>query len=319
MISGVKKILKLASKILKLNYSSPPPHFIAQKKLLDAYASINSMRARKSDIRQLWDSEIRVFSQWGEDGIITFLFDSIGISKPRIIEIGAGNFEECNSRFHAEFRNASVYCIDLRTDLKANCQSLEIYWRSIIIPVNDYVTPINVNHHIESAKSLLGGLDLYSLDIDGNDYWILLESDLSDISIVVCEYNPLFGHRASVTVPRDDKFARESKHFSWLYYGMSLRACILVLKDKGFTFCGTNLAGNNAFFVKDNLVNYVNLDMPQLDDLARFTDWRVRESRDKKGNLSYLYGKERASLISSLKVLDTNTMQLVNLGTVTDL
>ena len=134
----------------------------------------------------------------------------------------------------------------------------------------------------------------------------------------MCEYNPLFGHKASVTVPREDQFARESKHFSWLYYGMSLRACISILNDKGFTFCGSNLSGNNAFFVKKDLVNSLTLNLPQMNNLARFTDWRVRESRDESGNLSYLYGSERADIIKSLKVLNINNDTLVELGDVID-
>jgi len=311
-----KSFLKtLLTALVKLESA---PKLSLHDKLLIASASINSMRSRKSEIKDLWDSEIRVFSQWGEDGILTYLLDSIGISKPKILEIGAGNFEECNSRFLAEFRNASVYCVDLRTDLKSNCESLEIYWKSTIIPINDFITPLNINFHIESAKTLIGGLDIFSLDVDGNDYWILREAHLSDVSIVVCEYNPLFGHKASVTVPREDQFARESKHFSWLYYGMSLRACISILNDKGFTFCGSNLSGNNAFFVKKDLVNSLTLNLPQMNNLARFTDWRVRESRDESGNLSYLYGSERADIIKSLKVLNINNDTLVELGDVID-
>lgn len=318
ILSKVKKALKKL--LIVFAKATNPPHKLSpMERLLIASGSINSMRARKSDIKDLWDSEIRVFSQWGEDGILTYLLDSIGISKPKILEIGAGNFEECNSRFQAEFRNASVYCVDLRSDLKSNCKMLDIYWRSTIIPINEYITPLNINFHINSAKSLLGGLDIFSLDIDGNDYWVLLESDLSNVSIVVCEYNPLFGYKASITVPREDQFARESKHFSWLYYGMSLGACISVLKDKGFTFCGSNLAGSNAFFVKNELISLLSLTIPSTNDLAKFTDWRVRESRDEKGKLSYLHGKERASLIQTLKVLNIESNKLEDFGTITQL
>jgi hypothetical protein len=285
-------------------------------KLLVASSSVNSMRARRSDIKQLWDSEIKVFSQWGEDGILTYLLDSIGIPKPKILEIGAGNFEECNSRFQAEFRNASVYLVDQRPDLKPNCESLEVYWKTVILPFNDYVTPLNINSHISLAKQLLSGLDVFSLDIDGNDYWVLLDADLSDIAVVICEYNPLFGSKFSVTVPRDDQFTRESKHFSWLYYGMSLRACVSLLSKKGFTFCGTNLAGNNAFFVNNQNVKFLTLDVPLHNDLSKFTDWRIRESRDVHGKLSFLYGDKRFAEIKNLKVVNTDSNELVELHSV---
>jgi len=283
-----------------------------QDRLLIANSAINSMRGRSSEIKALWEAEVRIFSQWGEDGILTYLLDSIGITKPRILEIGAGNFEECNSRFQAEFRNASVYAVDLRSDLKSNCESLDVFWRSIIIPVNDFITPDNINFHLKSASTLLGGVDIFSLDVDGNDYWILLEANLSDISLVVCEYNPLFGSTKSVTVPREDKFSREEKHYSWLYYGMSLPASISLMENKGFTFCGSNLAGNNAFFIKNELVNLLSIELPSTKNLARFTDWRVREARDIEGRLNYLFGDERGSLIKSLKVLEIKSNTLID-------
>ena len=284
-----------------------------QDRLLIASSAINSVRVRKSEIKHLWEAEVRIFSQWGEDGILTYLLDSIGVAKPRILEIGAGNFEECNSRFHAEFRNASVYAVDLRPDLKSNCESLDIFWRSTIIPINDYVTPDNINFHIQSAKSLLGGLEIFSLDVDGNDYWILLEADLREVSLVVCEYNPLFGSTKSVTVPREDKFSREEKHYSWLYYGMSLSASIILMKKKGFTFCGSNLAGNNAFFIKNELVQHLSLEIPSTTILERFTDWRVREARDVGGRLNFLFGDDRISSIKGLKVLETESNTLIDI------
>jgi len=271
------------------------------------------MRNHSSVRKHLWETEISVFSQWGEDGIITFLLDSLEITKPRMIEVGAGMFNECNSRFQAEFRNASVYAIDPSSSLIPNCQSLDVFWRTTVIPINDFVTPLNINKHIESAKSLLGGIDIFSLDVDGNDYWILEAADLNEVSIVVCEYNPVFGNKATVTVPRNDKFNRELEHYSWLYYGMSLRACISVLSEKKFTFCGSNLAGNNAFFVRNNLIGLLPLEIPPLNDLSIYTDWRVRESRDQKRNLSYLFGKERERQIESLKVFDIKQETLIPL------
>lgn len=284
-----------------------------ENRILIATSAINSMRVRAPYIRHLWEAEVRVFSQWGEDGILTYLLDSIGISKPRIFEIGAGNFEECNSRFQAEFRNASVYAVDLRSDLITNCQSLDVYWRSIIIPVNDLVSPDNVNLHLEKAAAHLGNLDVFSLDVDGNDYWILHAAELSKVSIVVCEYNPLFGHKASVTIPRNDNFSRETEHYSWLYYGMSLRACIQELSKKGFDFCGVNIAGNNAFFIRKDLVKKLQLDFPNIDDLSAFTDWRVREGRYPNGQLSYLFGDERSELIQNQEVFDIERNKLIPL------
>lgn len=60
----------------------------------------------------------------------------------------------------------------------------------------------------------MGGVDLISLDIDGNDYWVAQALDLSSTSILVVEYNPLFGDKLPVSVPRNDKFDRTKEHHS---------------------------------------------------------------------------------------------------------
>ena len=59
--------------------------------------SIIGSRANSSNFKNLWDAEVKVFSQWGEDGILDFLCEALGISKPKMLEVGAGNFRECNS------------------------------------------------------------------------------------------------------------------------------------------------------------------------------------------------------------------------------
>ena len=70
--------------------------------------------------------------------------------------------------------------------------------------------------------------------MDGNDYWILKEANLTQIDIVVLEYNPIFGAIKEVTVPRDDEFDRHKKHFTGLYYGASLKAYINLLSNKNY-------------------------------------------------------------------------------------
>ena len=314
----MNSISRKLRKFLGVNHKSQwsQKDLSVRDRILVATGAIASMRSRYANITNLWDTEIRVFSQWGEDGILTYLLDSLEIWKPKIIEIGAGNFEECNSRFQAEFRNASVYAVDSRSDLKPHVESLEIYWRNTIFPINDHVTPDNVNSHLNVARHNLGGLDVFSLDVDGNDFWILQSANLEGISIVVCEYNPVFGDSSSITVPRDDYFSREDKHYSYLYYGMSLRACIELLSSKGYVFCGANLAGNNAFFIESNLIDRIKLVIPDPSNLSKFIDWRVRESRNEIGEMSYLTGNEQKKLIGNLKVYDLKKSSLVSLSAV---
>ena len=269
-----------------------------------ASAAINASKAARNTYKNLWDAEVRVFSQWGEDRILDYLFDVIGIAKPKIIEFGAGNFIECNSRFAAEYRNASTYVVDMREDLLRNVKSLDIYWRNSIFPVQDFITPDTARKHLQNAKDLMGGVDTLSIDIDGNDYWVLDGLDLSGIDIVVCEYNPLYGSKIACSVPRDDNYDRTKAHWSYLHYGMSLRAAIFLMTNHGLVFIGTNRAGNNAFFVQEKYIELFNFKIPDLNELEIFVDWRVRESRDEVGILSYLPKKSIKEILFDLELIE---------------
>ncbi len=275
-------------------------------------AAVISSRSNSQNFVNLWDAEIKVFSQWGEDGILDFLCEKIGISKPNIIEIGAGNFMECNSRFIAEFRNANVIAVDGRDDLAKAVKSSPLYWKSNLIPIVEWITPDSVNRIMDLGEEKFGKIDIFSLDLDGNDYWILRDVSLRDVSIVVLEYNPIFGASLKVTVPRNDKFDRYKSHFSGLYYGASLQAFIDLMIAKGFNFIGTNRVGNNAFFVQSKHVTKFNFDTTS--NYSKYVDWRIRESRGLKGELTYLSGGERLKLINDLPLLDLDTMQMHTVG-----
>lgn len=266
-------------------------------------AAILSSRSMYKSYKMLWDSEVKVFSQWGEDGIIDYLLTSLNISKPKFVEFGVGEFKECNSRFTAESRNASVYMVDSNKNLVDSVKKLDLFWKNSLFPITDFITPESARGHIINAKNLMGGIDIFSIDLDGNDYWIIDKLDLSGVSIVICEYNPIF-NGINCTVPRSDDFERFKAHSSGLFFGMSLKASITLLDSKGFTFVGTNRAGNNAFFIKNEMKDQMSIPLPVIDNLKIFLDWRIRESRDASGRLNYLNASQALKIIESLTVID---------------
>ena len=86
-------------------------------------------------------------------------------------------------------------------------------------------------------KILPKKLGILSIDIDGNDYWILKEilSSKSNIEMIVVEYNASFLDK-SITVPYDENFNRHSKHKSGMYHGASLKAFIKLLNSYNYYF-----------------------------------------------------------------------------------
>ena len=270
----------------------------------DGFLAMLVQRSSSKPPTNIWDMEFKVYSQWGEDGILSFLCDELEISKPRMIEFGAGDFTECNSRFLAKYRNASVVLVDARKDLLDSVSNTDLKWQTSIHGMSDWITPNNVNQLARHAIELIGDIDVVSLDLDGNDYWVAEALNFEGTRIVVVEYNPIFGGARSVTVPRNDFFDRTEAHFSNLYYGASLKAFIELFSRKGFDFVGTNRVGNNAFFVAKKYTNQLSLVIPDISNLARYVDWRVRESRNEKGELTFLSKEEGSKLISHLPLLE---------------
>ena len=275
-------------------------------------SSILASRSNSHTFQNLWDAEVKVYSQWGEDGILDYLCEMLQISKPNVLEIGAGNFSECNSRFLAENRNSNVFAVDGREDLISSIDLNPLKWKSHIFGQIIWVTPNNVNEIIRNARENIGELDIFSLDLDGNDFWILSASEINQVKIVVVEYNPLFGFNKAVSVPRDDQFDRRKKHHSCLYYGASIKAFNYLLMSKGFEFVGTNRVGNNAFFVRKDL--RVKIPLVFSDDFSIYTDWRVRETRSKEGILTYTSGMKRIDEIAFLPLVDVISNQYLTVG-----
>ena len=126
-------------------------------------------------------------------------------------------------------------------------KSQRIYWRHNLTVENKFISQNNINTIIKI--NIPRKLGLLSLDIDGVDYWILKKLSVLEPSIIICEYNSLFGQKA-ITVPYKDNYIRSNEHFSNLFYGASIKAFMDLLKKRNYFFIGTNSAGNNAFFVK---------------------------------------------------------------------
>ena len=121
---------------------------------------------------------------------------------------------------------------------------------------------------VEENKSRLGVL---SVDIDGNDYWVL-EKCLSHVSpeIICVEYNASFGHRC-ISTPYSHDFDRHVQHSSGLYHGASCSAFVNLLK--GSYSLVQNIEGLNLIFVrKDRLPSNVQT----FDELNGYTEQTLR-------------------------------------------
>ena len=74
------------------------------------------------------------------------------------------------------------------------------------------------------------------------------------------------------------------------------------MKTKKYFLLGTNTAGNNAFFMRNNFLKEVN---KIIEEKKIFTS-KFRESRNKNGNLTFLSKKESLLLIQNQFFIDLN-------------
>ena len=269
----------------------------------------HAMSARKHSMKDLWDAEFRVFSQFGEDGIVDLLLDELQISKPRIMEIGAGDFSECNSRFALHKRNCSAYLVDMREDLQRGLQESEIRWKASVAVEIAKIDEKNIKDIESRASKFLKYIDVISLDIDGIDFWIAQRINWSGIKMAIVEYNPVFGAKLAVSVPKETFSSRFEHHYSGLVYGASLLAWIEFFASKDMRFVGTNRAGNNAFFVPSSLAGNLPFRLPDISQLDAYVDWQIRDSRNQDQTLSSLSLEQARNLISGVELIETNTLK----------
>jgi hypothetical protein len=261
------------------------------------------MRHYYSEIKNLSDADYKVFSQTGEDGIIDYLLYSLNIKLPKFVEIGIGDYRESNTRYIFQKNCSKGLIVDKNKNLEKKVSKIVKLWKGDLTIIETVVTSENILH-ILNSNEFDDNLDIFSLDVDGIDYWILevLPEKLS--KIIILEYNPTFGPNLDITTPNLIDFDRKKYHYSSLCYGASLRALIKLMNKKKYIFVGTNIACYNAFFVLESEINKLNLNLPDINDLTRYTTSHIRDSRSIDGKLNYLSGKQKLKEIEKCEVID---------------
>jgi len=272
-------------------------------KLQEGIGRIEARQLQVLDSKNISLNEFRVYSQWGEDGIIQFLLRYIEIPQKIFVEFGVQNFTESNTRFLLVNNNWAGLLIEAsENDVQYIKQDSEIYWQYNLKIANAFITKDNINQ-IFLENGLQGNIGLLSIDIDGNDYWVWQAINVISPAIVIVEYNFRFGKDKAVTIPYDKDFIRSRAHHSMIYYGASLKALYQLGQQKGYVFVGCNSAGNNAFFVRKDLKPDC---IPELTVEEGYVAAKYRESRDLNGNLIYVSRQEEEQLISSLPLIEVD-------------
>ena len=246
------------------------------------------------------DAEFRVFSQFGEDGIIQWLVQRVPLRERTFVEFGVEDYSESNTRLLVEMDDWRGLAIDASDRHEKFLAESWIGWRHSVEPLTAFLTTDNLNTVIGDA-GFRGDVDLVSIDVDGVDYWMVDALSVVSPRILVVEYNSLFGPDACVTVPYAPRFDRTAAHFSTLYFGASIGALAHVGSAKGYALVGGNRAGTNAFFVRRDVLG----DIPEQTPATVWRETRVRQARGQAGELTYLSDwREQRDLIGDCPLVD---------------
>lgn len=205
---------------------------------------------RNRDPKRLLGHGFRGYSQHDEDGMVQEIFKRIGVSNRVFVEFGVGDGTENNTVYLLMSGWRGLW-ID---GSEANANAIRRDFSSLIHTgqlrfVQGFVDRDSINGIIEKAD-ISGEIDLLSIDIDGNDYWVWQVISVVQPRAVVIEYNAVFRPPVAVVAEYDKQFVWKGTG----YYGASLKALESLGSRKGYALVGCSLSGINAFFVRKDLV-----------------------------------------------------------------
>jgi hypothetical protein len=259
--------------------------------------------------KNLKDYEFKIFSQFGEDGIIQHLTKIVEIKNRTFIEFGVEDFFESNCRFLLMKDNWKGFVVDGSSNNINRLKNSYFFWMYHIDAINAFITKDNINE-ILVRSGFEEDVGILSVDIDGNDFYVLEAISVIKPRILICEYNAVFGAKRKISVPYDEHFDCMDKHYSNLYFGASLPAITCLANKRGYTLVGTDRMCGNSFFVRNDLMN------DQLESLnaeQAYFPSNVRESRNEQGMLTYITGDDRLRLIKGMPVFNIESQQIEEL------
>jgi hypothetical protein len=203
----------------------------------------------------LRDVGFRVFSEADEDGILLFLLAAVGVDRGRFVDIGAGDgisASNCanltlNLGFHGLFVDAEQDRIEAARRFYVSHPDTRAYPPRT---AQAFVTRENVNKVIHRA-GFEGEIDVLSIDIDGNDYWIWQAITCVQPRIVVIETHTEYRLHDVCAPYRADFDWRHAAHGEIV--GASPAAMRRLGEQLGYRLVGGNRYGFNAFFVREDL------------------------------------------------------------------
>jgi hypothetical protein len=263
-----RKLLDATDERRRLDERTSASTKVALRRL---YVEYRGLAAAGGWLPATWETGFRIFSQVDEDGISLFLVAVAGDGPQTVIDLGCGNgvdaSNSANLILNLGFRGLLVdgsgeQAERARAFYAAHPDTKE----DPPATTSAFLTRETVND-VVSAAGFEGEVDLLSIDVDGNDYWLWQALDVVTPRFVITEVHPEHGDDDYV-MPYDPAFVWSSAP-SGLRHGSSIAAMVRLAHERGYRLVGWNRRGYNLFFAR----NDVAIALPELtvDELRRRT------------------------------------------------
>ena len=239
--------------------------------------------------------EFSAFSQNGEDGIIDYLSRKVDRANRYFVEIGASKGMENNTSWLAVGRKYNGLWVEGNSSNSKTAEKMIAPLNLGVECLNMQVTPDNVSDVKE--KALHADPDVFSLDIDGMDYYVmkaLFEQGFRP-KICVVEYNSAFGPEMKSTIAFRDNFDYEEAHSSKLYFGVSISGWKTFFERNEYDFVTVDSNGVNALFVAREAFD------PEFVSGLKGLDYRENYYQTRKFKSSWM---EQYKYISDMEFMD---------------
>lgn len=195
-----------------------------------------------------------ITSQWGEDGIIEEIFRRIGTKNKFCVEFGAGNGYELSNVWHlikdlgwrALLMDANKLHFEKWVSLTQGLEQVKILYTYVNISGKDSLDELFKNNHVPVD------LDLLSIDIDSDDYYVFKNLENFSPRVVVIEHNP--------TIPPGEEVVQKPGETE--PFGASALALVNLAHEKGYLLAAATTT--NCIFVKKTEYDKLKIQEPEL-------------------------------------------------------
>ncbi len=217
---------------------------------LQRYWDHELAKPRHADPKRLLRYGFKLYSQCDEDGIIQEIFRRVGVTNRCFVEFGVEAGTECNTaKLLVEGWNGLWIEGNPQQAPRIRTTFGPLLGNGRLKLVEAFVVAENIDGLLEKG-GVSGEIDLLSIDIDNNDYWVWKAINRINPRVVAIEYNAALRPPMSLVVPYQPDRAWD---YSTSYFGASLEAFVRLGRSKGYRLVGCNFSGVNAFFVRDDI------------------------------------------------------------------